>query len=438
MKFIGMLAAVVCLLTLNAAAAEPTATESALFAAKVSDAVVLSSVPVFPGQLRNVKLNRLDPYAADARMVLVENGVETELPRSDRRFFLGESTDGNSRVALSSDVSGGDIHGVVYTGTASFELAFSDSAGWELKAAPTDYPPGERPTFQCGNTPLGSPVTPTPDVLALAPNIRQDHCLTATPIAPRTALATRTATVAFDVDIEAMANKFGNSTATATTYLATFINVMNASYDAPLNVQLLVGTAFFNIGTDPYGTTTNTNAQLDLLGAYWRDNHAGVARAFVMLISAVQPSGCSASGVAWVNAYCRNGTPGTTNVYGSYSVNQLFYGCGTINDDMRVAAHELGHNFGASHTHCTVSGGGFIDQCFNGEAANGCYSGVQSCPSDNGTLMSYCHLFGGCSPSLQFHPVHVGLLTPKINAAEAANCIKPVGGVDTIFANGFQ
>jgi len=53
---------------------------------------------------------------------------------------------------------------------------------------------------------------------------------------------------------------------------------------------------------------------------------------------------------------------------------------------------------GAAHTHCEG-----LDQCYSGEA--GCYSGPTSCPAGGGTLMSYCHLLGGCTASAHFHPV---------------------------------
>ena len=76
--------------------------------------------------------------------------------------------------------------------------------------------------------------------------------------------------------------------------------------------------------------------------------------------------------------------------------------------NLDVVSHELGHNFGANHTHwCgwpggpdhpSGSAGGAIDNCYGAEG--GCADG----PSTSaGTIMSYCHLNVG--KVLQFHPV---------------------------------
>ncbi|MEO8010320.1 MAG: M12 family metallo-peptidase, partial [Dokdonella sp.] len=113
-----------------------------------------------------------------------------------------------------------------------------------------------------------------------------------------------------------------------------------------------------------------------------------------------------------------------------------------------LVGHELGHNFGARHTHCANAangngdtGVGTIDQCFNGDS--GCYTGTPSCPTSGpgapkGTLMSYCHRGGAngancMSNVLQFHPTHVSQLRANI-AATPLTCLR----LDGIFATGFQ
>jgi Metallo-peptidase family M12 len=405
---------------------------------------VLTNVPVGFEQIRDIELWRFQPYAEDAKIFLDTPEGMRELPRSTRQFYLGRSLAGNARIALSTDANGNDLQAQVFTPSADFELRWQGDQ-WQLTDSKSTIPSGEALSFQCGNTPQASLakslVKPT-QLIDTAPALDALSNALAPPT-PNATLATRTATVAFDVDSNAITKKFAGSNATATSYLPTLITAMNASYDAPLNVQLLLGTTFIRTaGSDPYSGTTSTNTQLDLLGAQWRDNHASVTRAFVMLISGVQSNGCSAAGLAWVDAYCQTGTPGTSNVYGSYSANQLFHtGCANvaISNDVRITAHELGHNFGASHTHCTsIGGGAFIDSCNNGEAAFGCFAGTQSCPASGGTLMSYCHLLGGCTTSLLFHPTHISIISPKITAAFNANCIKPAVSSDLIFQNGFE
>jgi hypothetical protein len=417
----------------------------------------LLAVPLDAFGTLDFTLQRFEPYAPGARIVEVTKDGAHDLPRSNMRFYLGAATAAEARIALSSDADGNNLRGTLSTRGENFELKWVNGA-WQSVNTKSILSPGLNPTFQCGNTPQISALEPkrlVPGRESIGVDIldpKGAHEVIATIDAAlrnsagpdlkntNATLATRTATVAFDIDAAAITKKFAGSNTNATNYLPTLITGMNTSYDSPLNVQLLLGTTFIRTsGADPYAGITSTQTQLDRLAIQWRDNHPSVQRAFVMLISAAQASGCSASGLAWVDAYCRNGSAGSTNVYGSYSANQLFHSeCSavSIDNDLRIMAHELGHNFGASHTHCTNSGG-FIDACFNGEA--GCYSGAQSCPAGGGTLMSYCHLLGGCSTSLLFHPVHVSIINPKTAAAFTAGCLKPAGaGLELILRDGFE
>ena len=165
-----------------------------------------------------------------------------------------------------------------------------------------------------------------------------------------------------------------------------------------------------------------------------------------MMLSGKSPDANVSSGIAWLvdtGNYCtqRDGN------FGSYSFSQVFRFSGSnATHDTQVVAHELGHNFGAAHTHCTDTNSGMgglqpIDQCFNGEAGLGCYGGAPSCPGGPGTLMSYCH-FGppsgaSCGVNLIFAGFHITQLNGRI-AANFPSCITALGTGDTIFANGYE
>ena len=105
--------------------------------------------------------------------------------------------------------------------------------------------------------------------------------------------------------------------------------------------------------------------------------------------------------------------------------------------DVRVIAHEIGHNAGSPHTHCYSPP---VDQCFN--AQSGCYSGTPSCPpGGSGTLMSYCHFSppngAGCGSNLiEFHPTVVSLFAGFI-AGHTPGCVEPLAA-DEIFSDDFE
>jgi hypothetical protein len=125
---------------------------------------------------------------------------------------------------------------------------------------------------------------------------------------------------------------------------------------------------------------------------------------------------------------------------GHFSISRVFTFPGsTAADDLNLIGHELGHNFGAFHTHCTnnPNTGTFIDACFTGEGA-GCFSGTPSCPTDNsvvgrGSLMSYCNFTppggAGCGETLsEFHPAHEAILAARVATNVSNGCFPPSGG----------
>jgi len=247
--------------------------------------------------------------------------------------------------------------------------------------------------------------------------------------------------VAIDTDNEFMINKacmgsppVCDSSTAATNYLASLVAAMSAIYERDLLVRLLQGTTILRFSTtpDPYLANSNGNAstaELTEFSNYWAANYGNVSRGLAMMISGKQPQSNSASGIAWINGLC------STSV--GYSFSKVFGPAFAVSNDAKLVGHELGHNFGSPHTHCYSPP---IDNCFNGEG--GCYAGGTSCPAATtingvtnvrGTIMSYCHLLGGCSASSVFHPTSVALIAPLIQSRVNV-CIFPgtTGGAPII------
>jgi hypothetical protein len=179
---------------------------------------------------------------------------------------------------------------------------------------------------------------------------------------------------------------------------------------------------------DPYEESSSggaSGAKLSEFRNYWSAQYDAIPRAATMMLSGKQGSANSASGIAYVDVLC-------SESFG-YSFTQVFkFGGSTASSDLRIVAHENGHNFGSMHTHCYLDPTP-IDMCYNTE--NGCYAGPTSCPASTtingvtdvrGTLMSYCHMLSGCSAKTVFHPRTVEILSPIVES-KVGECIFPMG-----------
>lgn len=403
----------------------------------------------------DIYLQRIEVYAPGARILEpLADGSFRELPRSDRMFFITDKAKTATRMALSFDREGREFEGAVFNadGTHSFRGRVVGKRLEVLHSLREEDIPTE---FSCGASEAHSTahLSDTLQDLALS-GVRER--LAKSTIKATAKGATHTAVVAFDTDNEFMSAKFADNTTNAANYVAALITNMNVFYNRDLGVQLLQGdtilrrssaggscTAPCSVinGSDPYSTTTSTPTQLNEVGSTWLNTPAlnAIDRAFVMFLSGQSPSANSASGIAWVlngstTNYCtsKGFDQGGGQIVGHFSATQVFkFNGSTAASDTGILGHELGHNFGARHTHCTALNGSnptsdvtsnTIDACFNAES--GCYSGTVSCPTDNsisgrGSIMSYCN-FGpssgaNCGQVLnEFHPTHESFLATRI------------------------
>lgn len=407
-----------------------------LAGAAVGSQFVLDGVPDGYGGHAALRFERVEVYAPGARVVRVDAAGEHELPRSRRVHWIGMDAAGSVRASLSFDAGFERLVGSGSSPAGAFVWSGErDGERLRLRAQPlaSALPAGVVPQIVPGEDGIDSG-QPFPDALSLA---LAGQVPSGSP---------RAAVVAIDTDNELMLRRFGNDTAAAADWIGDLFAAMNVMYLRDLNVSLQQGTTYLRVAPDPYTVVPASaadSAALNEFGNYWQDHYAGVPRSFAALLSGKSNSGNSASGIAWINAYCRPQSQG-----GSYSVNQVFANAQIpVAYSARIVGHELGHNFGAYHTHCTnVSTGvapsatNTIDRCFSG--APGCYAGVTSCPSSGpgapaGSIMSYCNLLGcgGGQNVLQFHPTQIATLSALI-AQNTPSCL--AASVEEIFSNGFD
>ncbi len=382
--------------------------------------------PVAPGERHTVLLTRHEVYAAGARIVRVEGRRETELPRSRLAFYWGVGDDDEDvRVFASIDPATGSLEGFAQTRAGLHELRAV--GGRHEVAKPETFLPAAAtadgpPSWTCGEESL-------PKNLALPWTALTAQAPAGADALPLATLSS--ATVAFDTDNELMLSKFNNDTTAATNYLASLVAAIDVMYERDLNIRLVQGMTFLRVSTtaDPYVQVDTSGAdgnELNEFSTYWGTNYGSVQRMVAAMISGKQGSSNSASGIAWVGGLC-------STSFG-YSFSQVFK-INYLAGDALVVGHEIGHNFGTPHTHCYTPP---IDMCFNTEP--GCYSGPTSCPAAQtingvtnvaGTIMSYCHLLGGCTSSMVFHPRTVTLITPDITSALNV-CIFPINNSPTV------
>lgn len=396
----------------------------------------------------------IDVYAPGARLLVPERGGGyREVPRSSQRYFITTAEHGFTRMWLAVSADGRKFTGEWLTEQGT--RAFHGDVGKDRLVVHEDsklLPTGE---YRCGN-----------DLHAMRDARRSPSDPTEGLALPKLA-ASHQAIVAVDTDNEFMSSKFANNTTNATNYLAQLFAGLNVFYERDLHVRLVQGTTLLRTTPDPYIQNTLL-AQLNEVATVWKDTPAlqAVDRAFVTLLSGKSANPNGASGVAWQldnHNYCTTkGEVQGANVFGHYSVIQVFrFAQATANTDVNLVGHEIGHNFGANHTHCTdrLSGAepvatNTIDACFNGEAGIGCYAGPVSCPVDNsvpgqGSIMSYCNFSppagAQCAPNggqvlREFHPTHQVVLGQRVTVNVANACLDAivVQPANRVFANGFE
>ncbi len=387
----------------------------------------VSAWPVAPGVQKDVVLTRRDVYAPDARIVKFEKGQEVELPRSRLAFFIGEIEDGKKgRVMVSIDPDTGTFSGFSAADEGYFEIVPPRGRRTRyLVASPSSLrEPGEpAPTWRCGQEEL----PPNWGDYTPRPSSREPFAQSP---------PTKVAVLAIDTDNEYLSSAFSNDTTAATNYVASLVASITTIYERDALVRIYEGYTILrpSTTTDPYAQSSGGNAsgaELSEFGNYWNSNYGSIKRTIATMLSGKQPSSNSASGIAWISGLC-------SATYG-YSFCQLFTSKWLVGDTL-IVAHEMGHNFGSPHTHCYSPP---ADTCYNAEG--GCYSGTTSCPASHsittmsgavvsgvtGTLMSYCHMLGGCEPDLSKELVfHLRSLSEYLNTRisnATGSCIFTIG-----------
>jgi hypothetical protein len=233
----------------------------------------------------------------------------------------------------------------------------------------------------------------------------------------------RTATVSIETDHELL-GLFGGDAEAAAAYCASIIAASSEIFSEQTGVQFQVNfVRLWATPEDPW-TSGNTYDQLFQWRDWWFANMNDQPRDVAHFLSGRGLGG----GIAWLPGTCtfEYGYGLSANLSGAYPYPLVDYS--GSNWDVMVVTHEMGHNFGAPHTHSMDPP---IDGCGNGDCSQ----------AFGGTIMSYCHTCPGGLGNVQlaFAPGTVQtildhLSTSGADCAESADVAAAVADLASTLA----
>lgn len=200
-----------------------------------------------------------------------------------------------------------------------------------------------------------------------------------------------------------------NSTQLATTYITELMAAVSDRYFT--DVQTTMTIAYLGLHTtaaDGWTSQDGGGDSGDLLDEFqlaWNSDGWPAQADLAHFISGANLGG----GIAYVGVLCNSffGYGVSGNISGGIDWGTWTGAPASFTWDFVVVAHELGHNFGSSHTHSFCPP---LDICYSN------CSGSTSCTQ--GTIMSYCHVCGGMDNiDLEFHPVCANVMRTTVNGS---------------------
>jgi hypothetical protein len=328
----------------------------------------------------DLALQRFEIFAPDARIVSASGNVEVPMPRPDvvllrgtvvdqpgSSVFLALSPHGTNGVITSAEghfiISGGRFNTgdptVIYNVDAVPEGAI-DLSGFECGL-------DQLPEFEPADRVGGGAAAAVPDECGLG------------------------VLVAVETDWQFTNDLFEGDTVASAAYAAELIAAASEIYLRDTGVSILISN--LRIWSDANDLWTDDNSAIDQLYEfqdYYNANEEAIPRHTAHFLSGRSLPG--AGGVAYLPGLCQGdwayGLSAHLNGFFPYPLEDNH----PQNWDIVVVAHELGHNFGAPHTHSMNPP---VDECAYGGCEN----------ASEGTLMSYCHTCEGgiANMMLMFH-----------------------------------
>jgi hypothetical protein len=374
--------------------------------------VILGSVTLEDGSEVALDVSPVEVFTAGTRIVVHDDAGEHRIaPPSDRWFAGRVLGDADSLVVLAL---GQNVRGLIASGGRVSAIAPEGDPYQEGTAGRTlvrtvsaaDVPDSFR-SFTCDAESL-----PPPERL------------------PRTEFLSSAdlssvmyyAEIAVETDYELYA-KLGN-VSKLTKYVGDLFAAATFVYQRDVLVTLQVDyLSIWATSSDPWTGATSTAALSEFVN-YWGTNRTAVPRTVAHMLAGRSLGG----GIAYMSQLCGGAGYGVSGQLSGTSPSNYT----TTYWDFLVVTHELGHNFGSSHTHCYSPP---VDTCCTCATESQCSSGVGrgSVPPEKGTIMSYCHVVGGYGAIKMFlgvpgEPSAVVATTIRSYVESRASCLATAPG----------
>lgn len=349
------------------------------------DHVVLSEFPLGLARTVDLELHRVEVFTSDAQIVAGTVTGDIPLPRPDV-VILGGHVKGSpgslAFLSLSPSGSNGliELNGDTYVVASPRRNRATDTVVYNLAALPAGAIQWTEWTCAMDRLlPLGAPG------VAPAPLEAENEGETTGRVA--SSLFSRRAVLAIETDWEFTGTLFGGDTNASGAYAATLIGAISEIYVRDVDTQLQIGfLRLWEDSNDPWTASQDTADQLLQFRSYWNSQMTHVARHAAHFLSGRGLGG----GIAYLQGLCATnydyGLSANLNGYFPYPLEDNH----PQNWDIMVVAHELGHNFGAPHTHDMTPP---IDNCAYGDCS----------VTPHGTIMSYCHTCSGGMRNIELH-----------------------------------
>ncbi len=359
--------------------------------------------PLGPGAVADLDLEQFQVLAPDARLVLGGKGADRAMARPEVVLLKGSVAGAaGSRVYLG------------LTPTAMNGYILLDGRTYIVSSGPpTTVQPAA--VYDVGATPEG--LLRMRDWVCGADTLEQPaHSPGPGGGADTTCGVVR---VALESDFE-YSQVFGGNTTASAAYATTLLGAVSEIYNRDFGTALEIGyLRVWGTDTDPY-TSGTINDRLNELQSYWNANMGGVTRSITHMLSGIS---AGAGGIAYLGVLC-NADYGYSTA--GWLAGHFPYPLVNNNDqnwDVMVVAHEIGHNFGAPHTHEMTP------------PVDGCGATPQDCTNANlGTIMSYCHTCPGGMTNMQllFHPRTISeAVAPYLSGLSGCVQVRTGPAIDT-------